>query len=34
MSNLIAKENTLFEAIKHLSEEGQEFWYARRKGFG
>ncbi|MCX9085328.1 MAG: DNA damage-inducible protein D [Candidatus Methanoperedens sp.] len=29
MSNLIAKEYKLFEAIKHLSEDGHEFWYAR-----
>ncbi|MFH1563308.1 MAG: DNA damage-inducible protein D [Nitrospirota bacterium] len=29
MSNLIAKEYKSFEAIKHLSEDGNEFWYAR-----
>ncbi|PIS28646.1 MAG: DNA damage-inducible protein D [Candidatus Marinimicrobia bacterium CG08_land_8_20_14_0_20_45_22] len=29
MSNLIAKEYKSFEAIKHLSEDGHEFWYAR-----
>jgi len=29
MGNLIAKEYKLFEAIKHLSEDGHEFWYAR-----
>lgn len=29
MSNLIAKEYKSFEAIKHLSEDGREFWYAR-----
>ncbi|MBI5417002.1 hypothetical protein HZA55_03505 [Candidatus Poribacteria bacterium] len=29
MSNLIAKEYKSFEAIKHLSEDGYEFWYAR-----
>ena len=29
MSNLIAKEYKPFENIKHLSEDGNEFWYAR-----
>lgn len=29
MSNLKAKEYKSFEAIKHLSEDGNEFWYAR-----
>ena len=29
MSNLIAKEYKSFEAIKHLAEDGHEFWYAR-----
>ena len=29
MSNLIAKEYKSFETIKHLSEDGREFWYAR-----
>lgn len=29
MSNLLAKEYKLFESIKHLSEDGYEFWYAR-----
>ncbi len=29
MSNLKAIEYKSFEAIKHLSEEGDEFWYAR-----
>ena len=29
MSNLIAKEYKSFEAIKHLSEDGREFWHAR-----
>lgn len=29
MSNLIAKEYKSFEAIKHLSEDGHEYWYAR-----
>ena len=29
MSHLIAKEYKSFEAIKHLSEDGREFWYAR-----
>jgi hypothetical protein len=29
MSNLIAKEYNSFEAIKHVSEDGDEFWYAR-----
>ncbi len=29
MGNLIAKEYKSFEAIKHLSEGGHEFWYAR-----
>lgn len=29
MSNLKAKEYKSFEAIKHLSEDGSEFWYAR-----
>ncbi len=29
MSNLKAKEYKSFEAIKHLSDDGNEFWYAR-----
>ena len=29
MSNLKAKEYKSFEAIKHLAEDGNEFWYAR-----
>jgi DNA-damage-inducible protein D len=29
MSNLIAKEYKSFEAIKHVSDDGNEFWYAR-----
>ena len=29
MSNLKAKEYVSFEAIKHISEDGNEFWYAR-----
>ena len=29
MSDLKAKEYVSFEQIKHVSEEGQEFWYAR-----
>lgn len=29
MSNLIAKEYKSFEAIKHVSDDGTEFWYAR-----
>ncbi|MBN2836084.1 MAG: DNA damage-inducible protein D [Candidatus Delongbacteria bacterium] len=29
MSNLIAKEYKPFESIKHLSADGNEFWYAR-----
>lgn len=29
MSHLIAKEYKSFEEIKHLSEDGYEFWYAR-----
>lgn len=29
MSNLKAKEYQSFEAIKHLSKDGDEFWYAR-----
>jgi DNA-damage-inducible protein D len=29
MSNLKAIEYKSFEAIKHLSEDGNEFWYAR-----
>ena len=29
MSNLQAKEYKSFEAIKHVSEDGNEFWYAR-----
>ncbi|HBM17428.1 MAG TPA: DNA damage-inducible protein D [Lentisphaeria bacterium] len=29
MSNLIAREYKSFEGIKHLSADGQEFWYAR-----
>lgn len=29
MSDLKAKEYVPFEQIKHVSEEGQEFWYAR-----
>ena len=29
MSNLIAKEYKSFEAIKHISAEGNEFWFAR-----
>ena len=29
MSNLIAKEYKSFEAIKHVSNDGNEFWYAR-----
>jgi len=29
MSNLEAKEYTPFEEIKHLSDDGSEFWYAR-----
>jgi len=29
MSDLIAKEYIPFEQIKHVSEDGQEFWYAR-----
>ena len=29
MSNLIAKEYKPFEKIKHISEDGNEFWYAR-----
>lgn len=29
MSDLKAKEYDLFEQIKHVSKEGQEFWYAR-----
>jgi len=27
--NLIAKEYRAFEEIKHLADEGNEFWYAR-----
>jgi DNA-damage-inducible protein D len=30
MSNLKAIEYKSFEAIKHLSEDGNEFWYARQ----
>ncbi len=30
MSNLNAKEYTSFESIKHISEDGSEFWYARQ----
>ncbi|MDA3885431.1 MAG: DNA damage-inducible protein D, partial [Candidatus Delongbacteria bacterium] len=29
MSNLIAKEYKPFESIKHISDDGNEFWYAR-----
>ena len=29
MSELTAKEYTFFEEIKHISENGLEFWYAR-----
>ncbi|MFH1096783.1 MAG: DNA damage-inducible protein D [Candidatus Desantisbacteria bacterium] len=29
MSNLIAKEYKTFESIKHFSDDGHEFWYAR-----
>jgi DNA-damage-inducible protein D len=29
MSNLIAKEYKSFESIKHVSDDGNEFWYAR-----
>jgi DNA-damage-inducible protein D len=29
MSNLKAKEYKSFEAIKHLADDGNEFWYAR-----
>ena len=29
MSNLKAKEYKPFEAIKHLADDGTEFWYAR-----
>jgi len=29
MSNLIAKEYQGFEQIKHIDENGDEFWYAR-----
>jgi len=29
LSNLIAKEYKSFEAIKHVSDDGTEFWYAR-----
>lgn len=29
MSTLKAKEYKSFEAIKHVSEDGDEFWYAR-----
>ncbi|MDR1895919.1 MAG: hypothetical protein LBR10_03925, partial [Prevotellaceae bacterium] len=29
MSNLIAKEYHSFEGIKHVDEQGNEFWFAR-----
>ena len=29
MPNLNAKEYASFESIKHISEDGSEFWYAR-----
>ncbi len=29
MPNLNAKEYTSFESIKHIAEDGSEFWYAR-----
>jgi DNA-damage-inducible protein D len=29
ISNLIAKEYKPFESIKHISDDGNEFWYAR-----
>lgn len=29
MPNLNAKEYSSFESIKHISEDGSEFWFAR-----
>jgi len=29
MPNINAKEYSSFESIKHISEDGSEFWYAR-----